>query len=155
MNNEPTNNTPLHITRTFSAPRMRVWDAWTKPELLSKWYAPAPFTIPVCELDVREGGVLRIEMRAPDGTTFPSSGVFKEVIAPERLVFTNSPLAADGTTLFEIMHTMRLTEEDSATTLDLTSSVVFAGPDAKPYLSGMEAGLAIAIEQLHTVVAAS
>ncbi|MDE3172644.1 MAG: SRPBCC domain-containing protein [Gemmatimonadota bacterium] len=77
------------IIREFDAPRPLVWDAWTRPEHLARWWGPRVFTNPVCELDVRPGGRFRIVMRAPDGTDYPMSGVYREVVPPERLVYTN------------------------------------------------------------------
>ena len=152
MNNDTKQYKTLHITRSFNAPRGAVWDAWTKPEQLARWYAPDPFTVPVCELDVAPAGKLRIDMKSPDGTVYPSSGEYKEVSKPERLVFINSPLDAAGNKLFEILHTVILTEESGKTIMNLTSEVLHAGPGAAPYLSGMEAGLNQAIQQLENLV---
>ena len=77
----------LVLTRVFDAPRERVWKAWTDPRQVAQWWGPAGFTNPRCEVDVRPGGVLRIDMRGPDGTVYPMAGVYREVVAPERLVF--------------------------------------------------------------------
>jgi uncharacterized protein YndB with AHSA1/START domain len=77
------------IIREFDAPRRLVWDAWTKPEHVARWWGPRVFTNPVCELDVRAGGRFHIVMRAPDGTDYPMGGVYLEVVPPERLVYTN------------------------------------------------------------------
>lgn len=139
---------PLNITATFNASQEDVWDTWTKPEQFSQRYAPDHFTIPVCELDVRPGGNLRVDMKGPDGTIYPSSGVFKEVEKPKKLAFTNSPLDSKGNKLFEVLHTLELHEDGDKTTLKLTSKVLSATPDAAPYLAGMEAGLKQAIQKL-------
>ncbi len=56
----------LVLTRVFDAPRERVWKAWTDPRQVAQWWGPAGFTNPRCEVDVRPGGVLRIDMRGPD-----------------------------------------------------------------------------------------
>ena len=58
----------LVITRIFDAPQKAVFAAWTDPERLKHWWGPKDFTNPVCELDVRPGGAIRIHMRGPDGT---------------------------------------------------------------------------------------
>src|SRR2546428_13541081 len=55
---------------------------------MAQWFPPKDFTAPVCELDVRPGGAIRINMRGPDGSVFPGKGVFREVVPSERLVFT-------------------------------------------------------------------
>ena len=80
----------LTLTRLIDAPRALVWKAWTDPEHLKKWWAPAPLTTPECEMDLRPGGVLRTLMRAPDGTEYPTQGIFLELVENERLVFTDA-----------------------------------------------------------------
>jgi uncharacterized protein YndB with AHSA1/START domain len=80
----------LILTRIIDAPRAKVFKAWTEPELLKKWFAPAPLTTPVVETDVRPGGSSLIVMRGPDGSEFPNRGVYLEVVENERLVFTNA-----------------------------------------------------------------
>jgi len=80
----------LVLTRIIEAPKERVFRAWTEPETLKKWFAPAPFTTPVVETDVRPGGSSLIVMRGPDGSDIACRGVYLEVIANERLVFTDA-----------------------------------------------------------------
>ena len=80
----------LVITRLIDAPRDRLFSAWTEPELLKQWFAPLPWTTPVVQTDVRPGGSTLIVMRGPDGVEFPNRGVYLEVVANERLVFTDA-----------------------------------------------------------------
>ncbi len=80
----------LVLTRIIDAPREKVYKAWTDPELLKQWFAPAPFSTPVAELDVRPGGANLIVMRDPQGNEFPNRGVYLEVVENERLVFTDA-----------------------------------------------------------------
>lgn len=83
--------TDLMITRVFDAPRELVFDAWTRPEHMAGWYGPIGVTTPLSSIsmDVRPGGTWRATMvKDDDGTEFPQSGVYQEVVAPERLVFT-------------------------------------------------------------------
>jgi uncharacterized protein YndB with AHSA1/START domain len=80
----------LVLSRMIDAPPHKVYRAWTEPELLKQWFAPAPFTTPVAELDVRPGGANLIVMRSADGTEFPNRGVYLEVVPNERLVFTDA-----------------------------------------------------------------
>jgi len=82
----------LTLTRVIDAPRDLVWEAWTNPEHLKSWWAPAPLTTPECEMDVRPGGVFRTLMRQPDGTEYPGTGIFLEVVEHERIVFTDALL---------------------------------------------------------------
>lgn len=139
---------PLHITRTFDAPRQAVWDAWTQPDQFKQWFMPAPYSVPSCEFDVRPGGKLRVDTQGPDGVIMPLVGVFQVVEEPAKLVTTNSPLDADGNKLFEVQHTVVLNEINGQTILEITSEVLSAGPNADQFLSGMEPGLQQAFDQL-------
>lgn len=92
-NQDNTTNTPaneLVLTRLIDAPREKLFRAWTEPELLKHWFAPAPWSTPFVETDVRPGGHNLIIMRGPDGTEFPSRGVYLEVVKNEKLVFTDA-----------------------------------------------------------------
>lgn len=80
----------LVLTRLIDAPREALYRAWTEPELLKQWFAPAPYTTPHAELDVRVGGANTVVMRSPDGNDIPCSGVYLEVVPNQRLVFTDA-----------------------------------------------------------------
>ena len=74
------------IERVFDAPREMVWKAWTDPEHVAQWWGPNGMTTRVDELDLRPGGSWRYVMLAPNGTEYPQSGIFREVVAPETIV---------------------------------------------------------------------
>ena len=78
----------LQVRRTIRAPRLRVFDAWTKTEELKKWHAPGPLTVTFAEIDLRPGGKYRIHMTEPDGTDHKASGVYREVDPPKKLVYS-------------------------------------------------------------------
>lgn len=80
----------LTITRTFAAPRERVWDMWTRPEFFSVWFGTEAVEVPLdsVTLDARVGGQWRAVMRLPDGNTINWAGEYTEVEPPERLAFT-------------------------------------------------------------------
>ena len=78
------------ITRVFDAPRELVWKAWTDPERVKKWWGPKGYTAPVCKMDLREGGKYLYCMRSPEGQDFWSTGVYREIVEPERIVVTHS-----------------------------------------------------------------
>jgi uncharacterized protein YndB with AHSA1/START domain len=80
----------LVLTRIIDAPPAALYRAWTEPELLKQWFAPAPYTTPVAELDVRVGGAALIVMRSPEGQDMPNRGVYLEVVKNEKLVFTDA-----------------------------------------------------------------
>lgn len=84
----------LVVTRVLDAPRELVFEAWTQAERVKRWWGPKGFTTPFCEIDPRPGGVFSRCMRSPEGRDFWVTGVFREVVVPERLVFTDS--FADG-----------------------------------------------------------
>jgi uncharacterized protein YndB with AHSA1/START domain len=79
----------LTVERTLRAKPQQVWQAWTQAEALKQWFAPADaFKVEAAEVDVRVGGRYRIVMTAPDGEVHDVSGVYREVVPNERLVFT-------------------------------------------------------------------
>jgi len=86
----PIGERELVLTRLIDAPREKLFRAWTEVELLKQWFAPLPWTTPHAELDVRPGGANLVVMRGPDGNEFPNRGVYLEVVANERLVFTDA-----------------------------------------------------------------
>ena len=88
---------------------------------MAQWFGPRGFTSSVPELDVRVGGALRIVMHGPDGNDYPMKGVFREVVPPERLVFTNIAVDKDGNHLLEGETTVILEEQDGKTKLTLHS----------------------------------
>jgi uncharacterized protein YndB with AHSA1/START domain len=78
----------LVLQREIDAPRERVWAAWTQPEHLRKWFVPAPWTVPECEVDLRPGGIFRFVLRSPEGEEHPNVACYLEVAPQERLVWT-------------------------------------------------------------------
>ena len=106
----------LDITRVFDAPREVGWKAWTDPKKMAQWWGPHGFTNPVCELDARPGGQIRVDMRGPDGTVYPMTGVYREITPPERLVFTSAASDEEGNPLFEVLNTVTFAEQSGKTT---------------------------------------
>ena len=78
----------LIINRKIKAPREAVFAACTDPKRAAQWWAPRDFTLLSCEMDVRPGGRWHRRMRGPGGTVTVKHGIYREVVAPERLVFT-------------------------------------------------------------------
>jgi glutathione S-transferase len=78
----------LVVRRTIKAPAARVFDAWTQPEQLRRWWGPRPVTCSAAELDVRVGGAYRIANQLPNGSVLWISGTFEVVERPHRLVYT-------------------------------------------------------------------
>jgi uncharacterized protein YndB with AHSA1/START domain len=136
------------LTRIFDAPRSLVFKAWTDPKHLQRWFGPKPFTNPVCEVDLRVGGKWRIVMRAPNGEEFPAVGVYKEIVEPERLAFTNNAIDKDGNVIIEGFTTVSFTEENGKTKLTLQTRGTARVAYAAAYLQGMEAGWSQSLEKL-------
>ena len=74
------------ISRVLDAPRALVWAAWTEPERLKHWWGPKGFTVRDCRLDLRAGGLFHYCLRTPDGQDMWGRFVYREIVAPERLV---------------------------------------------------------------------
>jgi uncharacterized protein YndB with AHSA1/START domain len=85
-------NHDLVLERTLDAPIDLVWKAYTDPEHLKQWFAPKPFQITECELDLRPGGIFRIRMQGPDGfdTGHGNAGCVLEVIEGRKLSWTSA-----------------------------------------------------------------
>lgn len=84
------NQKPINITRTFDLPVDKVWQAWTDPESLKKWWGPKDFTCPFCKIDLKAGGKYLACMRSNQGAEFWSTGVYKEIITNKKIVCTDS-----------------------------------------------------------------
>lgn len=102
----------LVLQLKLNVPREKIWRCWTEPELLVKWFAPAPWTTPHAELDVRPGGANLIVMRGPDGKELPNRGVYLEVVPHEKLVLTDAYTSAWEPSEKPFMTTILTFEED-------------------------------------------
>lgn len=78
----------LVLTCVLDAPRPLVFTVWSRPEHLVRWWGPNDFTLPHCEQDFRPGGAYKFCMRSPAGEDYWVSGVYREIVEPERIVFT-------------------------------------------------------------------
>jgi uncharacterized protein YndB with AHSA1/START domain len=84
------------IMRTFAASPERLFGWWTKPELLMRWWAPKGWSTPASKVDLRPGGLFHYCMRAPDGSDFWGRGIYREIAAPQRLVYADSCSDREG-----------------------------------------------------------
>ena len=80
----------LFIERIFDAPRELLWKAWTDPQHIMRWWGPKDFTAPVAKIDFRVGGTYLFCMRSPDGQDYYSTGVYREIVPLQRIVYTDS-----------------------------------------------------------------
>lgn len=125
----------LVIVRTFDAPRALVWRAFAESDRLARWWGPAGCTMLVHRLDFRPGGRFHYSMRSPEGQVMWGRFVYRDIQAPERLVFVNSFADQDGnitrapfspTWPLEIENRLTLTEADGKTTLTLRGGPINA-----------------------------
>jgi uncharacterized protein YndB with AHSA1/START domain len=143
----------ITITRTFDAPRALVFKAWTDAKVLAQWWGPKGFTNPRCEFEAKVGGVIRIDMRAPDGGVYPMKGVIQELVPPERIVFTNIAIDTAGNHIIEGLTTVTFAEEGGKTRLTLRTRGTAVVEYAAAYLQGMEMGWTQSIDKLETLLA--
>ena len=133
----------LVITRLVDAPRDMVYRAWTEPQQAMQWWGPEGLTVVALEMDVRPGGQWRKCMRAADGTDYWRKGVYREVAAPERLVFTyvsDDPLGAPG---HATLVTVTFEERGAKTMMTLRHS----GFESQPAQASHRGGWASCIER--------
>ena len=142
----------ITITRTFDAPRALVFKAWTDPAHLAQWWGPKGFTNPVCVINARVGGALRIHMRGPDGSIYPMKGEIREIVEPERLVFTNIAVDQAGNHIIEGFTTVTFAEEGGKTKLTLHTRGGAVAEKAVAYLKGMEVGWTQSLDRLEALV---
>ena len=110
----------LLITHVFDAPRQLVFEAWTEPEHLERWQgAPRGFTVTTDIMDFRPGGMFRICMRSPEGAEHWLEGVYRQIVKPERLVFTHNWLDANKKPGSETLVTITFAERGEKTELTL------------------------------------
>jgi uncharacterized protein YndB with AHSA1/START domain len=137
------------MTRVFDAPRHLVFDAFSKPELLKRWFGPRGWSLPVCEVDLRVGGGFRFVLRSPDGKDMGMRGVYRELAPPERSVhmesFDDYPGESQVTAVFA--------ERDGKTTLTVT--VLYPSQMVRDIViqSGMEHGAAESYDKLAEMLA--
>ncbi|PYX36351.1 MAG: ATPase [Acidobacteria bacterium] len=136
------------ITRAFDAPRKLVFDALTKPELIKQWLlGPDGWSMPVCEIDLKVGGKYRyVWRRDKDGTEMGMGGVYREIVAPERVVATEK--FDQSWYPGEAVGTLVLIEQGGKTTL--TQTILYESRQARDSVlkSGMEKGVLASYDRL-------
>jgi uncharacterized protein YndB with AHSA1/START domain len=113
----------LVITRIFDAPRDLVFRVWTEPDRVARWWGPQGFVTAYCNMDVRPGGAFRVCMRSPAGAEHWKQGVYREVVEPERLVFTFAWEDAQGEPTHQTQVTVTFAAHGDKTELTLRQAV--------------------------------
>ena len=140
------------FTRVFDAPRELVFKVWIDPKHVQQWWGPHGFSNPRCDWDARAGRPIYVDMKGPDGTVYPT-GEFREVIAPERIVFLSAVPDGKGGSLFEVLNTVTFTERGGQTTISISAQLVRKSLGADGYLKGMSEGWAQTLDRLASHVA--
>ena len=137
------------LTRVFDAPRNMVFDAFTKPELLKRWFGPRGWNLVTCEVDFRVGGKWRFILQGPDSRKMGMYGVYREIDAPKRTVHMESFDDFPG----ESQVTSVWIEQNGKTTLIAT--VLATSKEARDAVleSGMEHGAAETYDRLAELLA--
>lgn len=140
----------IAMTRSFNAPRAMVFDAWTKPELVKRWLGYGDWTMPVCEIDLRVGGTYRYMWRKHD-TEMGMSGVFHEIVVPERIVASEK--FDDPWYEGEAVSTVTFTESGGRTTM--VQTVEYASKEVRDSVlqTPMEEGVAASYDRLEELLA--
>lgn len=144
----------VELVRVLDAPRELVFKCWTEPKHFAAWWGPHGFTAPKVELDVRPGGGIFVLMSGPPPWQHhPMGGEFREIVPPERIVFT-SKLETDGKLLLENLNTVTLEDLGGGRTkMTVRAQVLFAVPEMTGALAGMEMGWSQSLEKLAAHIA--
>ena len=135
----------LSATRVFDAPLRLVWEAWTKPEHVSRWLlGPEGWTMPVCEIDLRSGGAWRYVWRKENGREMEMTGVYREVVPMARLVHTERW----GPEWPESINAYDFVERAGRTTVTLTVTYPSKAVRDAAMETGMTRGIDVSFDRL-------
>jgi uncharacterized protein YndB with AHSA1/START domain len=141
------------MTRAFDAPRRLVFDAYTRPELITRWLlGPPGWSMPICQVDLKVGGSYRFVWRSDaDGSEMGMGGVYREIVPPERLV--NTEAFDESWYPGEALVTLVLVEQGGKTALTVT--ILYESREARDAVikSGMESGVAASYDRLAELLA--
>jgi uncharacterized protein YndB with AHSA1/START domain len=126
----------LVVTRLIDAPRRLVFKAWTQPEHIARWWGPQGYTTIHCDMDIRVGGAYRFGMRSPQGSEHWKRGIYREIVEPERIVFTFAWENADGALGHELLTTVTFAEDGTKTRLTLHQAVFETTEDRASHGTG-------------------
>jgi uncharacterized protein YndB with AHSA1/START domain len=142
------NDQELLIERIFDVPRERLWQAWTNPQQVKRWWGPKEFTAPYAEIDLRVGGKYLYCMRSPEGKEFWSGGVYRAIVPLEKIVVTDSFTDEKGNVVpaaqygmsgdwpLELMVTITFEEQNGKTKMTLRHVGIPAGENLEACRQG-------------------
>jgi len=124
------------VSRVIDAPRPLVFKAWTDPEQVARWWGPKGFVTIDYEMDIRPGGAYRQRMRSPEGTDHRKRGVYREIVTPERIVFTFAWVEANGRVGPETLITVTFEDLGTKTRLTLRQGVFDTATSCQSHVVG-------------------
>lgn len=137
------------ITSLFDAPRDTVFAAWTTAEHLQRWFAPAGYSVTFCTVEFRVGGAWRLCFQHPDGRETWARGTYREIVAPERIVFTDIVVDKEDAPRLEVLTTVTFADERGKTRLTVQVNVVeLFDPSAAPIIGRLDSGWRETVEKL-------
>jgi uncharacterized protein YndB with AHSA1/START domain len=152
----------IAMTRDVAAPCRLVFEAWTKPEQVARWFGGRHWTVPVCEIDLRTGGAWRYVLHGPEGMKLGAKGIYREIARPDRLVYTESFDDGEGGPLRgrlemfpgESINTLTFSERGGITTV--TFHVLYPSREVRDRMmrSGIAHGAAESFQCLEEMLAA-
>jgi len=153
----------ITIEKVFDAPREMVWRAWIEPEMVKRWWGPKGFTAPSIKIDLRVGGKYIFCMHGPEGSEFDkdlySAGVYKEIVPPKKLVFSDYFSDAEGDKIDPTVYGMKMDMPDVVVTFEEAEggktklTIEYARPESEEDFqamlqSGMEEGWNSSLDKL-------
>jgi uncharacterized protein YndB with AHSA1/START domain len=152
---ETSSDRELVLTRLIDVPREKLYRAWTEPELIVRWFTPAPWKTVRAEVDVRAGGSSLIVMADPDGNEYPNPGVYLEVVPNERIVVTDAYTSAWQPSAKPFMTAIITFEEEDGKTRYTARALHWTVADRESHEAmGFHEGWGKAADQLAEVAAA-
>lgn len=148
----PSTRRRLSLERHIAAPRDRVWDAWTDPDLLPLWWAPEHFVLAAHAFAPVEGSVLSMTLREGDGAEHHAAGHMRKVTRLRRLQFDLPPLGPDGQPLFDVTFDVRFSDDVDGTRLRLDISASAIRPGAAAAVAGLAPGWNQLLDRLERLV---
>lgn len=159
-------NEDFILTRVFDAPRDLVWQAWTDPARMAKWWGPKGFELDIAKFDLRPGGTFHYCMKGPDGFQMWGKFVFREIAAPGRLVYVLSFSDRNGNTTrhpmspdwpLEMLNTVSFDDVGGKTKLTIVTSAINATEsERKTFVAGhksMHGGFKGTLDKLEELLA--
>lgn len=139
------------MERIFDAPRELVFKAWSNPDLLKQWWGPKGWTLPVCNVDFRPGGVWHYCMKGPGGEEAWGKAIYREIVEPERIVYADTFSDAEGNQVAgtpELLVTVTFTDHNGKTKLTNCAQFASAADLQATVDMGMAEGMAETFDRL-------